>query len=54
MPIRWRRHGGSVLSGLTHADVMGLRWCDVDLDEGTSNVRVGRVVLDHGDHIDEP
>ena len=36
------------LCGLTRADVMGLRWTDVDLEEGTATVRTGRVVLDSG------
>lgn len=42
------------LCGMTRADVMGLRWSDVDLQGGTATVRTGRVALDHGDHVDEP
>lgn len=42
------------LCGLTRADVMGLRWSDVDLDAGTVTVRQGRVALDDGDAVDEP
>jgi integrase len=42
------------LCGLTRADVMGLRWSDVDLEAGTVTVRTGRVALDHGYHVDEP
>ncbi|WP_062213905.1 tyrosine-type recombinase/integrase [Demequina oxidasica] len=42
------------LSGLTRADVMGLRWSDIDLDVGTVTIRQGRVALDKGDQIDEP
>ncbi len=42
------------LCGLTRADVMGLRWSDVDFDAGTVTVRQGRVALDDGDAVDEP
>jgi len=42
------------LCGLTRADVMGLRWSDVDLDKGSVTVRTGRVALAKGDHTDEP
>lgn len=34
------------LCGMTRADVMGLRWSDIDLDAGTATVRQGRVILD--------
>src|SRR5699024_340155 len=34
------------LCGMTRADVMGLRWSDIDLDAGTVTVRQGRVILD--------
>ncbi|MGO1514060.1 site-specific integrase [Agrococcus casei] len=34
------------LCGMTRADIMGLRWSDIDLDEGTATVRQGRVILD--------
>lgn len=45
------------LSGMTRADVMGLRWEDVDLEAGTVTVRQGRVQLAHGGQssvVDEP
>jgi integrase len=40
--------------GLTRADVLGLRWSDVDLTEGVVRVSQGRVALDGSDHIDDP
>jgi integrase len=40
------------LCGLTRADVLGLRWSDVDLLNGVVGIAQGRVALDHGDHID--
>lgn len=43
------------LCGLTRADVMGLRWKDVDLEAGSVTVSQGRVQLSSGDTpIDEP
>lgn len=45
------------LSGLTRADVLGLRWTDVDLDAGTIQVAQGRVQLHDGGQrsaVDEP
>ncbi|MEP9381115.1 site-specific integrase [Nocardioides sp. KR10-350] len=42
------------LAGLTRADVMGLRWCDVDLEAGTVTVAQGRVVHGSGTATDEP
>lgn len=45
------------LTGMTRADVLGLRWSDVDVDAGTVTVRQGRVQLHHGgqrSHVDEP
>lgn len=43
------------LSGLTRADVHGLRWSDLDLDAGTVTIRQGRVVLHRGQTaIDAP
>ncbi|MDO5495922.1 MAG: site-specific integrase [bacterium] len=45
------------LAGLTRADVMGLRWSDVDLEAGTATVRQGRVVVHTGesrDHVGTP
>ena len=35
-------------SGMTRADVLGLRWSDIDLAEGVVTVSQGRVALDHG------
>lgn len=42
------------LSGLTRADVLGLRWTDVDLDAGVVRISQGRVALDRSDHVDDP
>jgi integrase len=43
------------LSGMTRADVMGLRWSDLDLDAGIASVSLGRVALDDGTTvIDDP
>lgn len=45
------------LCGLTRADVLGLRWSDVNMDAGTVSVAQGRVQLQHGgqrSHVDEP
>lgn len=36
------------LCGLTRADVMGLRWSDVDFEAGTVTVRQGRVIAQNG------
>jgi len=41
-------------SGLTRADVCGLRWQDVDLVAGTVTISQGRTALDHGDTTDDP
>ena len=42
------------LCGMTRADVMGLRWSNIDLDAGTVTVRQGRVILDgKHDHTGE-
>ncbi len=41
------------LSGMTRADVLGLRWSDVDLVAGVASVSQGRVALDRGDTTDE-
>lgn len=55
--VRFREHadgdalGGAwrlTLSGMTRADIMGLRWDDLDLDEGVASVSQGRVALDRG------
>lgn len=42
------------LAGLTRADVLGLRWSDVDFEAGVVSVSQGRVALDRGDHTDDP
>jgi integrase len=62
--VKFRKHADAdplagawrlTLCGLTRADVLGLRWSDVDLDSGLVAVSQGRVPLDHGgDHTDEP
>jgi len=39
------------LSGLTRADVHGLRWSDLDLDAGTVTIRQGRVALHKGETV---
>lgn len=42
-------------SGMTRADVLGLRWSDVDLAAGVvTRVSQGRVALDHGHSVDDP
>ena len=40
------------LSGLTRADLHGLRWTYADLDAGTVTIRQGRVALHHGETRD--
>jgi len=42
------------LCGMTRADLMGLRWSDINLDSGVATVRQGRVVVDAGDKVDDP
>jgi integrase len=45
------------LCGLTRADILGLRWSDVDLGKGTVTVRQGRVALQmdgQASHVDAP
>lgn len=45
------------LCALSRADVLGLRWSDVDLEAGTVTVAQGRVQLQDGgqrSHVDEP
>ena len=43
------------LAGMTRADVMGLRWSDVDLVAGVASVSVGRVALEDGTSVvDDP
>lgn len=60
--IRFRDHADTddlagawrlTLSGMTRADVMGLRWSDLDLEAGVASVSQGRVALDHGDLVDD-
>lgn len=41
-------------SGLTRADLLGLRWSDLDLKEGVALISQGRVALDRSDHVDDP
>ena len=40
--------------GLTRADVLGLRWSDLDMLEGVVRISQGRVALDRSDHVDDP
>jgi integrase len=40
--------------GMTRADVLGLRWSDVDLIEGVARISQGRVALHAGDTVDDP
>ncbi|MGA8247849.1 MAG: site-specific integrase, partial [Nocardioides sp.] len=43
--------------GLTRADVLGLRWSDVNMAEGIVRISQGRVALDNRDrhdHVDDP
>lgn len=42
------------LCGMSCADVMELRWADVDLDAGVVSVSQGRVALYYGDATDDP
>lgn len=41
-------------SGLTRADILGLRWSDVDMETGVVRISQGRVPLLHSDHVDDP
>jgi len=61
--VKFRRHSDSdplagawrlTLCGLTRADVLGLRWSDVDLTTGIVSVSQGRVPVGKGDHTDMP
>ena len=61
--IEFRKHADTdalaaawrlTLCGLTRADVLGLRWTDVDLPAGVVRISQGRVALDHADHVDDP
>lgn len=64
--IRFRDHADGhplaaawrlTLCGLTRADVLGLRWSDVNMDAGTVAVSQGRVQLQYGGqraYVDEP
>lgn len=58
--IRFREHADTdrlagawrlSLSGMTRADVMGLRWDDLDLESGVASVSQGRVALDGGQSV---
>jgi integrase len=40
--------------GLTRADVLGLRWSDIDMAEGVVRISQGRVALERSDHVDDP
>lgn len=40
--------------GMTRADVLGLRWSDVDMSTGVVTVSQGRVALDRGTGTDDP
>lgn len=40
--------------GLTRADVLGLRWSDIDFGDGVVRVSQGRVALGKGFHVDDP
>jgi integrase len=63
---RFRKHADAdplaaawrlTLSGLTRADVLGLRWSDVNLDAGTVSITQGRVQLQRDGQravVDEP
>jgi integrase len=42
------------LCGMTRADVLGLRWTDIDLSTGILRVSQGRVALDRSSHVDDP
>lgn len=42
------------LCGMTRADVLGLRWSDIDLAAGVLRVSQGRVALDRTSHVDDP
>lgn len=61
--LRFRTHADAhplaaswrlTLSGMTRADVLGLRWSDIDLLDGVAHVSQGRVALDRADHVDDP
>lgn len=64
--LRFREHSDTdplaaawrlTLCAMSRADVLGLRWSDVDLDAGTVTVSQGRVQLHYGGqrtHVDEP
>lgn len=61
--LRFMRHADNdplagawrlTLAGMTRADVLGLRWSDVDLEEGEATIAQGRVALDRADHVDDP
>jgi integrase len=39
------------LCGMTRADICGLRWSDLDMDEGVARISQGRVALDDGSSV---
>ncbi|HSV41085.1 MAG TPA: tyrosine-type recombinase/integrase [Nocardioidaceae bacterium] len=41
-------------SGMTRADVLGLRWSDIDLDNGVVSISQGRVAVYTSDAVDDP
>jgi len=41
-------------TGMTRADVLGLRWTDIDTETGLVKISQGRVALDQADHTDDP
>jgi|GEM_PF-735085 len=62
--MRFREHADTdplagawrmTLSGMTRADVLGLRWEDIDLEAGVASVSQGRVALENGASVvDDP
>lgn len=61
--IRFRDHADTddlagawrlTLAGLTRADVMGLRWTDVNLETGVVSISQGRIAMTHGPVVDDP
>lgn len=61
--LRFRTHSDAhplagawrlTLSGMTRADVLGLRWSDIDLGTGIACVSQGRVALERADYVDDP
>lgn len=61
--LRFREHADThalagawrlTLAGMTRADVLGLRWSDIDLETGIVLISQGRVALSRSDHVDDP